>query len=87
MLPSIDAIGYTYRGEGEVETCSETKTTPAGALTEVTSHFYDGLERRTRTQRYDGYETTYGYVSRLAPSDRTQFGQTAPGSALVREAV
>ncbi len=60
-LPSIDAIGYTYRGEGEVETCSETKTTPAGAVTEVTRHFYDGLERRTRTQRYDGYETTYGY--------------------------
>lgn len=25
------------------------------------SHFYDGLERRSRTQRYDGYETTYGY--------------------------
>lgn len=60
-LPSMDAIAYTYRGEGEVETCSETKTTAAGAVTEVTVHIYDALERRTRTRRYDGYEVTYGY--------------------------
>jgi RHS repeat-associated protein len=60
-LPSIDSIGYTYRGEGELDTCTEAKTTASGPATEVTRHFYDGLERRNRTQRYDGYETTFGY--------------------------
>ncbi len=87
--PSMESIAYTYRPEGEVETCTEVKAISSSAtgsadggtgggsaggsggglaaggppqtVSEVTRHFYDVLERRVGTERYDGYSLTYGY--------------------------
>lgn len=60
-LPSIDSEAYTYTGTGQVLTVTEAKTTAAGAVTEVTTHGYDALERRETTRRYDNHLLTYGY--------------------------
>jgi RHS repeat-associated protein len=60
-LPSIDSVAFTYTGNGEAWTVTESKTTSGGPVTEVTTHGYDALERRASTQRYDGQVVTYGY--------------------------
>lgn len=60
--PQLSSVASTYTGNGELLSTIEVKATgPGESATEVTTHTYDGLERRSSTTFFDGKSIRFGY--------------------------
>ncbi|WP_233613369.1 RHS repeat-associated core domain-containing protein [Corallococcus sp. AB032C] len=61
-LPSVDAEGFAYDGNGNLLHESQLKQTPGGAVEEATTYTYDALERvKTRLREQDGKQLSFEY--------------------------
>ncbi|MFP2896019.1 RHS repeat domain-containing protein [Corallococcus sp. 4LFB] len=61
-LPSVDAEGFAYDGNGNLGHATLLKQTPGGVVEEATTYTYDALDRvKTRLREQDGKQLSFGY--------------------------
>ncbi|WP_338262711.1 RHS repeat-associated core domain-containing protein [Corallococcus caeni] len=61
-LPSVDAEGFAYDGNGNLGRATLLKQTPGGVVEEATTYTYDALDRvKTRLREQDGKQLSFGY--------------------------
>ncbi|RKH66914.1 RHS repeat protein [Corallococcus interemptor] len=61
-LPSVDAEGFAYDGNGNLERATLLKQTPGGVVEEATTYTYDVLDRvKTRLREQDAKQLSFGY--------------------------
>ncbi|WP_233585461.1 RHS repeat-associated core domain-containing protein [Corallococcus sp. CA054B] len=61
-LPSVDAEGFAYDGNGNLERATLLKQTLGGVVEEATTYTYDALDRvKTRLREQDGKQLSFEY--------------------------
>ncbi|NBD09932.1 RHS repeat protein [Corallococcus sp. c25j21] len=91
-LPSVNAEGFAYDGNGNLLRESLLKQTPSGAVEDATTYTYDALDRvKTRLREQDGKQLSFeydamGHRTRVTDSDGVVTGYAYDALGRLRQA-